>query len=182
MYMKYFLILVSILAFAVQKLSAQQTHEVLPKYKVWVHLNSDEGKLKGILSGAGDSSLTIIQEKDSMGLAEKYVTELNIAVSRIEMIKLRKKKSVGKGMIAGSLTGLLLGSISGLVQGSDDPDSPNSLSAGEKTILFGMSAAVFGSGVGAWLGATKEKIRIQGSIATYEKYRKKLIYYSGKKP
>ncbi len=180
--MKIVLILFSMFALSIQSSSAQQEHQDQPACKIWLQLNSGEEKLKGILRGAGDSTLTILQERDSTGLSEKYVTELNIAISHIEIIKLRRKNSVGKGMLAGSLSGLFLGGIAGLVQGSDDPENSHSLTAGEKSILFGLTTAVFGTGVGAWLGATKEKMKIHGSIATYEKYRKKLIYYSGNKP
>lgn len=136
-------------------------------YKTWVSLLDNKSVVKGYFHELKDSSIVIFNSKN------KELIEL--PVSNIDKIKIRKKNRIGRGAGIGAASGLLFGAILGYSDGDDPPD----------TILFrytaeekaGASAIMFlpiGAGIGAGIGSIKKHFDIGGSIVNYKALKPKL--------
>jgi len=152
-------------------------------FKTWISLRDPPGKMKGCLYRVNDSSLALIPgaliKQDHYSDKEFTLIKAN----QMEMVKIRRKNSIGKGVLIGALSGLGAGIILGLIEGDDEPGGDFDImnySAGEKAILYGITFMIPGAAIGAAVGSIKIKIPINGSMSTYEKNRKKLKRYSVK--
>ena len=88
-------------------------------------------------------------------------------MANINTIKIRRRGAVGKGAGIGLLAGAGLGIISGYASG-DDPQGFLSSSKEDKAVFLGVSLGLLGSGLGAVIGTTREKIVINGGINAYK--------------
>lgn len=150
------------------------------RYKIWLTLNNEPLKSKGILYQSKESSILIAPFVNNRQLlSEKYLVEFQI--KNIETIKLRKNKKIGNGILIGAITGLAVGGLIGLISGDDPPEQWFAYTAGEKAIIIGTTFAIGGAGIGAALGSIKIKVPINGNYAVYKKNTNKLRKYSFKK-
>lgn len=149
-------------------------------YKIWLTLNNEQLKTKGIFYQSKASSILIAPLVNKRQfLSEKYLTEFQI--KDIETIKLRKNKKVGKSVLIGAITGLAVGGLIGLMSGDDPPGTFLRYTAEEKALFLGVPLAVGGAGIGAIVGSVKIKIPINGNSDKYKNNKTNLIEYSIKK-
>ena len=110
----------------------------------------------------------------------------SIGYENIELIVLRRKSSVGRGILFGSMIGLATGMVAGYAKGDDpactaDPSwfgldqalcSAARLKAGEKAMLMGGAGVLAGAAAGAIIGAVaKKRFIIGGNKARFEEMR-----------
>ncbi len=139
-------------------------------HKVWISNVNNSKIIKGTLYEVNDESLLIM---------DKHSKEITIDASKINIIKIRRKGKIGKGILIGSLTGLATGAIIGIVSG-DDPDKTvvagwpigtytvEGQKKGEKALIYGVLLGLAGGGAGALIASKREKIIINGSIESYK--------------
>jgi hypothetical protein len=178
-------------------LNAQDTIRKVKIYRTWVSKMDKTTKTKGVLYEVKDSSILVTNSL----IPEDYLSNnfytinihiieaIELHINNIETIKVRRKNSVGKGILIGLFSGFAAGALMGIVDG-DDPYSRSSsgvfmgdlfqFTAEEKIILLGTPLAIIGAGIGAWIGSAKVIIPINGNIKVYKRNRKKLKKYSVK--
>lgn len=120
----------------------------------------NESKVKGILFAANEDGLVLME-------ANMVDTIAFVDSKDIEMLKVRKKGSIGKGAWIGALSGAALGAIIGFADGDDPPDCMFlCATAGEKA-LGGLTLAVPGAGVGVLIGSGSKKFKVRGEKDNY---------------
>ena len=102
----------------------------------------------------------------------------HIRYDDINYLKYKRKGSVGRGILIGTITGLITGAIIGLAQGDEEvvdrrwgwgwgPSTVNVRSAGQNAVVYGLGMGVVGAITGAIIGAisnmAKKTITINGS-------------------
>lgn len=142
-------------------------------HRVWVSKVDNSKIINGLLYEANDESIQII---DKQGI------KIHIDASNIGIIKIRRKRKVGNGILRGAMAGFGTGALIGFASG-DDPDRTGNFfgeytiegtKAGQKALVLGIIGAFTGSGVGALIASGKEKISINGDINTYKTNLEKL--------
>ena len=155
-----------VILFCCFAITAQKNVSVKKKvYESWVKPVNGSGVIKGVLYETGDSSVFLVPS-----LQSDRITEFQF--NNIELLKVRREKSVLRGIIAGSVIGFGTGAIMGytisdfaLVQG---------LMAAGTGVVFG----VLGSGIGALAGSVKDRFPVRTSYENFNKYKGSLQYYS----
>ena len=127
-------------------------------YKAWVTLINNT-EIKGVLYSANEDGI-MLTDKDLMD------TVAFLDYKTIEVIKIRRKGSIGKGAWVGAASGMVLGGIAGYASG-DDPSGWFSYTAEEKILLAGIPSAVIGTGLGAIIGTNRRKYSIKGNHQSY---------------
>lgn len=146
------LLLILMLIYTLPTVKAQK----IKQYKTWVTLTNDT-KAIGILYSADKNGILIMRED---------LTQANIDSKTIEVIKLRRKGSVGRGVWIGALSGATAGAVTGYASGDDEPGW-FSATAEEKALGHGLLLAFPGAGVGAIFGSGKTTFLINGDDDTY---------------
>ena len=181
--MKYPVVISLTVLCCLSTVNAQDTIQKNKIYRAWISLSSEPFKTKGILYEIKDSSILVTSPafiKDySMDRSE--IVQLNI--TNIETIRIRRKNSIGKGVLIGAVTGFAVGGLIGLISGNDPPCDSQSFiclryTAGEKALLAGIPLSAGGAGIGALIGSIKVQIPINGNINNYTKNKNKLTEYS----
>lgn len=110
---------------------------------------------------------------------------INIHYGNIEVVRLKRKGSFGRGMLQGALIGFATGAITGLIMGDDPPCSPSQqdffglgnafceafrITAGQKAVGIGSAGAVGGALIGGIIGIVARKRFIIGG--NKEKFQK----------
>ena len=150
-------------------LDAQITANKKQPYKVWVSL-IDGSKEKGVLYLADKQGIKIMNNKSS-----NVGNLIFVEASKVNLIKIRRKGKIGKGVWIGALSGFSSGILLGLASGDDEPGIL-SFSKEDKAIAGGITLGVLGTGVGALVATGKKKIMIKGDN---EMYKKQLEIISG---
>ena len=146
-------------------------------YKVWVEL--DYSRMYGTIYQLQDSAI-LIGDLEWLKSGEEIPYRI-IPVNAIDQINVRKKGSVGRGILIGAAAGFATGAILGLAEG-DDAESSGwnffSMTAEEKALGYGVLLAVPGSILGGLIGSTKIKIPLNRNLDTYQAQREKLKRYT----
>jgi len=143
-------------------------------YKTWLSIKDYPIKVKGSLYKANDFSITLIpdiyiKQGDYFNKEGTIIT-----ANQINIIKIRRKGNIGKGIAIGASSGFVIGFIYGLIWTQDNPSEVpymktppviNGLSAG---IVFALPAAA----IGAVIGSIKIKIPINYSQEKFNKNNK----------
>ena len=174
--MKTFLTTVIILMLSHNIMNAQDTltrKRVHPSF--WFVMYNDTHKSPMKLYEIKDSVMVISK---SGKLADYYTGNYEVKVlniSPIKTIKIWNSNNVFVGMLLGGISGTIVGAIIGSKE-VDDPDfwifhgqSAESKAAGD---IIG--CALIGVGAGALAGLIKIRIPLNGSLANYGLYKKKL--------
>ena len=152
---------------AQDSIQAKDNNQKIKIFRIWVSLKSDPYKIKGVLYEIKDSSILVsnsaIKKDYSMGRFEV----VEIQISNIKKIKIRRKGSMLNGIWIGALSGFVVGVSIGLVE-----------DAGGWAIYGGAFFAAIGVGVGGLLGLIKIGIPINGSMDNYNINKDKLKKYS----
>ena len=151
----------------IPQLHSQDKEKKGKVYVVWV-TKMDGSEEKGFFYEANEDGIAINKSKT---LNESNL--ILVEVANINTIKIRRRGAVGKGAGIGLLAGAGLGIISGYASG-DDPQGFLSSSKEDKAVFLGVSLGLLGSGLGAVIGTTREKIVINGGINAY-KYNLELL-------
>jgi len=160
-------------------------------HKIWIDRYDIERTHKGVLYEVQDSSILV---SNSL-FAEDYTYDntsifVEVPVSNIETIRLRRKNNIGRGALISGLSGIGIGAISGWMSGDDPPcdgcfidfSMTAQAKARARAILFPFPFAI----VGALAGSLKTKFKINGDMTNYQKYlstlREKSVRVSENKP
>jgi len=139
-------------------------------YKTWIKLNNSPQIVKGILYQVSDSTIIVA------GL-HNYSDLHQYSFSHVDLLKVRRAKSVGRGAVTGSIIGF----GSGIIMGSAIIVSEDALVAGLISATLGLSGGFVGAGIGALVGTIKDRFPIKNSFGNLEKYRGNLQDYSFKR-
>lgn len=107
------LTLLGVLLFFPIELIAQNKTNKIKIHKVWITM-VDGSKVKGNLYSA-DEEIIRISNNNSFDVSNL----ISIEASKVNVIKIRRKGQVGKGVWVGALTGAGAGMLLGLVEGDD---------------------------------------------------------------
>jgi len=138
-------------------------------YQAWIKLNNNSLVAKGFLYQVGDSSVYLVNS-----LWDPEPREFTSA--NMELLKIRRDKSVRRGAITGSVAGATTGIvlINTIEGGLSYLTVPASTLSG---LLFGL----MGAGIGALSGSIKDRIPVQGNPDNFLKYKGSLLDYSWQK-
>lgn len=148
-------------------------------YNCWVFGNdSVPGKVrKGFIHSTADSGIVFSLSSTKNNFLPKNRVLIYRDVFSIDKIKIRRNKSVQKGILIGAGAGFLLGGILGL-SGIPDYGVMNSLPPAENAAAGGLTFFVPGMVIGGVIGSLRIKIQLNKDRQQYEKYRKVIASYS----
>jgi hypothetical protein len=135
-------------------------------FRVWVKSYNSSRLTEGILYDVKDSSIRILLTNPiSIQKTKERLTTMD--VKSIEVIRLRKKGSIGKGVLIGGLTGAAIGTLLSLSFANSVHDN---------SVLYVIPAMFAGLGVaiGFIAGGVKIKMPIYGNQDNFNLYRKEL--------
>jgi hypothetical protein len=138
-------------------------------YYAWICQGKEYPAIKGFLYELKDSSVVILISTNSR--INKFDTSylLEFPVNKIELIKTRKKGSLGTGIIVGGLSGFTLGGLIGLLL-NEKPDNHKAIDNMEyRTSAFGMGLYIglIGVGIGTIAGTVKMRYEINNNWNDY---------------
>jgi len=152
----FFLILLSSLGI----LNSQNTEDKVKIHKVWVKL-MDGSNHKGFLYSADDEGIVISYNVSDTTSIRKF------KANSIEIIKIRRKGSTGRGALYLGGTGALVGGGLGFASGDDPENQWFRADAEEKAGAGFVVGGVLGAGFGALFGSIKQKMIINGNYVNY---------------
>ena len=160
-------LLIALLVCCFFPLLAQESISKKPRvYQAWIKLNNNRNPVQGLFYQVSDSSLFLTGTMDT-----SVVHEYNFR--NIDLLKVRRTKSVKRGLITGSAIGLGYGVISSLNWVGEYGVLGSVVSAS-----LGFGFGMVGAGVGALSGTIKDRIPIKATFGNFEKYRGSLQDYS----
>ncbi len=184
--MKFLNTIALIVLCCINSINAQDTIQKSKIFKTWVSLNSEPFKIKGFLFEIKDSSIFVSNSVVMQDYNKDKFETVELNINKIEIIKTRRKNSIGKGVLIGAISGFAIGSLIGLMSGDDPPCSSGEwfclrFNSRQKAMMNGIGLSVIGVGIGALMGTIKIKIPIDGNIDKYNQNKDKLRKYSIKK-
>ena len=149
------------------------------KYNCWIYGNSEFSYKvrRGIINNVYDSAI-VFRVSSSGNVFPTNKWKLNYRdVSSIDQIKLRRKGSVGKGILIGAGAGFFLGGLLGLA-GIPDYGIFESLPPEQNALTGGILFSIPGMIIGGIAGSFRIKIPINKNQFQYEKHKKVIASYS----
>ena len=160
-------LLISLLVCCFFPLIAQQnTPKKTKVYQAWIKLNNNDNPVKGFFYEVSDSSIFLTGKMDTSVIHEYNFRNINL-------LKVRRTKSVQRGIITGAAIGAGYGIISSLNWIGEYGFLSEAVSVG-----IGFAFGLYGAGVGALSGTIKDRIPIKANFGNFEKYRGSLQDYS----
>jgi hypothetical protein len=152
-------------------------------YKTKISLINGKHLMKGVLYAVNDSSVLISNSLVKKDYSTGKFELSKISFNNIDLIKIHRKNSVGRGIWIGALTGFATGGLLGWMSGDDPQPAPGSftftwLSAGDKAKMFGSLLAVSGVLTGALIGMLEHKIPINGNMGNFNRNKSRLKKYT----
>lgn len=180
--MKFLNVIALIVICCLNPLSAQDTIQMNKIYRTWVSLNSEPFEIEGVLFKIKDTSILVSNSVVIKDYSQNKFEVVNLFVTDIKTIKTRGKNNIRKGFLIGAISGFVMGGTLGLAQG-DEPrgDTWFGISAEMRAISYGVTGALVGSLIGAYVGSAKVVIPINGNINNYNRNKDELREYSLKK-
>lgn len=132
--------------------------------------------IKSVLDS--DIVFNISEQGNSFTKRNKVLTLQN--VTNIEQLKIRRKGSVGKGMLIGAGIGFFVGGVLGLAH-IPDYGILVTLSAEENAAAGGVVFSIPGLVIGGLIGSLRVKIPIHKNQQQYEQYKKLIARYASNK-
>lgn len=148
-------------------------------YNCWIYGNSEFSHKvrRGIINNVYDSAI-VFRVSPTGNIFPTNKWKLNYRdVSSIDQIKLRRKGSVGKGMLIGAGAGFFLGGILGY-EGIPDYGIFESLPPEQNALTGGILFSIPGTIIGGIVGSFRIKIPIDKNQFQYEKHKKVIASYS----
>jgi hypothetical protein len=137
-------------------------------FQAWIELNNNSAIAKGVLYEVSDSSIFLTDKPDTSGIREYNFRN-------IDLLKVRRTKSIKRGIITGAAIGSAYGIISSLKWVGE-----YGILSGAVSAAFGFGFGIVGAGIGTISGTIKDRIPIRASLGNLEKYRGSLQDYSFK--
>jgi len=164
--MKKTFLIVMIICSCLTSGAQEKANKKIKIFQTWIRLNNNPGTVKGILYEIGDSSVFVTESLNDNSLIKYRFND-------IELLKVRRQKSVIRGTIAGGV----LGFGSGLVIASAFAGDLGYLESLVAATL-GLTYGIIGVGAGALAGSVKDRFPLRNSFENLEKYRGSLQNYS----
>jgi len=165
--MKNLVSLIIVLICCISLSFSQKAEKKIKVYKVWV-TEMDGNKHEGFLYSADENGIDITANFSSTELST------SVEVSDIKKIKIRRKGSVGRGVLILGGTGALFGGGIGFLAGDDPENQWFRADAEDKARAGAVVGGVLGSGLGLIAGLAKKKMIINGNIYSYNAHLTKL--------
>ena len=147
-------------------------------YRTWVYLDHYPFKVQGALYKMTDSTISISNSFHIQDYKNKSFTVQEYPIEDIRVVKLRKNKQKGKGVIIGAVVGFFVGgSIAYLTSGNPATQNGDYNNNIEPMIGSLMMGTVYGGLLGLAIGSIKVKANIGGSKKKYKANYKKLKKY-----
>ena len=178
--MKKIVFFIFILIGCIQFIYSQDTKKKIKFYHTWINTKKSSIKFEGILYELQDSSILVANSLIVKNYPFGDYKVTRIYISEIDRIKARRKKSVGRGILIGSISGLAIGGIIGFAAGDDPQDTWFAMTAGQKAITSGIFVGGIGAVTGLIIGSIRVKFTINGNIQDYNRQKKKMQKYSVK--
>ena len=158
-----------------QSVNSQSKTQKILIYKAWVNYIDSPIKMKGYLYQVKDSSIVIsgVKPVPSITIHKNHLYE--ISYKHIDVIKIRRKGRVGRGILIGMGSGFLAGIMIGYISGDDEPSYWITLTAEEKAIAAAVPLAITGGIIGWIVGTNKKKIYVSGNFDNFRINRTELI-------
>lgn len=134
-------------------------------YEAWVKPDNSSDVIKGVLYETGDSSIFLVPYLQS-GLITEFPAD------SIYLLKVRREKSVRRGLITGSILGFGTGVIIGI------PITDFIFFKGFIATYMGIAGGIVGLGAGALAGSVKDRFPVKKSYENFDKYTGSLQHYS----
>jgi hypothetical protein len=96
-------------------------------YKTKISLINGKHLMKGVLYAVNDSSVLISNSLVKKDYSTGKFELSKISFNNIDLIKIHRKNSVGRGIWIGALTGFATGGLLGWMSGDDPQPAPGSL-------------------------------------------------------
>lgn len=135
-----------------------------PKKKIFYKMELKEvsGLYKyGYLTNITDEHIYFSQQKINFGRSLQTRNK-SMAYTNVAQLKLRKKGAAGRTALVGGAIGVGVGILAGFIEGDDPEGYWLRFSAGDKAILYGISAGAGGSLIGFIIGSIAHKKFIIG--------------------
>ena len=148
-------------------------------YKCWLYgsFNFSCKSCKVYLQNIDDTSLTISIAKQGNSFLDTARINKTISISNIDKLKIRKKGSVGKGMLIGAATGFAVGGLLGFM-GIPDYGVLDELPPGENALAGGFVFSIPGIVIGGVLGSLRVKIPINKNQDLYQRQKPVIARYA----
>jgi hypothetical protein len=152
-------------------------------YHAWIYQGKENPAIKGFLHELKDSSVVILISIQNN--INKFDTSflLEFQANKIQMIKTRKKGSLGTGIIAGGLSGFALGGLIGLLINEtpeNDYKAKDNMEYRASAYSMGLFMGLLGIGIGTITGTTKMRYKINNNWNDYMRNAGQLIKKSYK--
>jgi len=167
--LKIFLVLVILLPLK-ESFGQIDTNVNKKNYRSWINLNSKSAIIEGVLQHINDSSIQILRI-DHFPLHNTKDKHTTISTRSIESIKVRRKGSIGKGMLIGGLAGSIIGTLVSISVANQNDKSPG-------IYVYPILITGCGVGLGAMFGSIKIKFTINGNQDNFNYYKQELTKYS----
>lgn len=161
--------------------SAQNVAGKVKLFDAWYYVNPVIHKPVHVFTYEfADSTVTIIaRNRYKVGFEPKAADLSVIRVKDINTMMFRRKKSIGIGILAGSITGALIGGLIGYSNGDDPESSSVGVSAGAKAFSGVVIGGIIGAGAGLTFGSFKNVIKLNSDVGSrYEDKKPVLMKYS----
>jgi hypothetical protein len=158
--------------FALPYVSAKaQKKKSVPKVYIARVAMIDKTRAKGVLYSVSDSTIVLIplQKKAPMPDGNDSVV---IRIQDIKHIGIKRKASVGRGILIGLSTGAVVGLVTGLASEGEDCDGGFCPDEGAATAGGGILGAITGSVIGGIIGLIPRSFTINGRPLTQEQKTK----------
>jgi hypothetical protein len=164
--MKKTFLIVLIICSCLTSWAQEKSNKKIKVYQTWIRLNNNPGTVKGILYEIGDSSVFVTESLNNKSLHEYRFND-------IELLKVRRQKSVIRGTIAGGIFGFGGGLITASAFAGDFGYLESIVAA-----TLGITYGIIGAGAGALIGSVKDRFPMRNSFENLKKYRRSLQDYS----
>lgn len=135
------------------------------------------GLLEGVLYKIKDSTILVANSFKKNDYVSGNFELVNFKYKEIENINIKKKGSVIKGILLGTLAGIFVGFTLGNLMG-DDPPGLFSYSGTQKGLIFSSLLAIPGAVAGGLIGNIGISILIHGNIDSYKRNKNKMKKYA----
>jgi hypothetical protein len=142
------------------------------QYKTWISFQGDKVVRKGVLYETRDSSILILTSEIKTDPQDINNNLAKFDIKNIDVIKVRRKNAIGRGMLIGGITGAALGTLMGLTS-SNTAENEKVKTGVTFTAVIGGSFffGAIGAAIGAAFGPSKKSIHIRGKQMLFEKQR-----------
>lgn len=152
--------------------SAQENTIKKPKfYETWISLDNKQNTFRGILYEINDSSILVSNSKFIKDYSTGNFTVSNLYYNNIDLVKIRRIKTVKTGALTGAAAGLA-GAIALSVYAAGEEE----LSI--LTFFLGFQFIPTGALIGALVGSHKIRFPLNRSIENFNKNKSRLQKYS----